>query len=277
MKRQDSNILYHYTNFKAFDGIVKDMELRANNVLYMNDAKEMRLFMEALEKAVCDRLNEDGCDQKAIEVRKLFQKERKHEYEYSSYAVCFSEYRDDAAQWERYGNSGMGVCLGFKKDVLSMITDGKMVLEKVCYQDDVKEHQLVNVISELVKNDCSVPVNGYKSLNEAVSNAWACSTAFKHPSFECEKEVRLLTIPSQNDYYGKHSEFHVTAYRIKKYFPLDLRKLCEEKNILLEDLIDEVIIGPESTQPAEILEDYLRRIGLVKLSERVHHSDCPLR
>ena len=37
-------MLYHYTDFAAFDGIIKCAELRLNNILNMNDASEMRLF-----------------------------------------------------------------------------------------------------------------------------------------------------------------------------------------------------------------------------------------
>lgn len=39
------NILYHYTDFTALDGILSNSELRLNNVLNMNDASEMLLFI----------------------------------------------------------------------------------------------------------------------------------------------------------------------------------------------------------------------------------------
>ena len=45
----------------------------------------------------------------------------------------------------------------------------------------------------------------------------------------------------------------------------------------MEDLIVEIIIGPESTQSQPILQDYLRDQGLPKLADRVSLSDCPLR
>ena len=45
----------------------------------------------------------------------------------------------------------------------------------------------------------------------------------------------------------------------------------------LEDLIAEIIIGPESTQSAWILQDYLRDHGLKELAEHVSLSNCPLR
>ena len=41
-------MLYHYTDFAAFDGIVRCAELRLNNILNMNDASEMRFFMNGI-------------------------------------------------------------------------------------------------------------------------------------------------------------------------------------------------------------------------------------
>ena len=43
-------MLYHYTNFAAFDGIIRCAELRLNNILNMNDASEMRLFMNGIDR-----------------------------------------------------------------------------------------------------------------------------------------------------------------------------------------------------------------------------------
>ena len=35
-------MLYHYTDFAAFDGIIRCAELRLNNILNMNDTSEMK-------------------------------------------------------------------------------------------------------------------------------------------------------------------------------------------------------------------------------------------
>ena len=49
-------MLYHYTDFAAFDGIIRCAELRLNNILNMNDAAEMRLFMNGICNAVIEKL-----------------------------------------------------------------------------------------------------------------------------------------------------------------------------------------------------------------------------
>ena len=58
-------MLYHYTDFVAFDGIIRCAELRLNNILNMNDASEMRLFMHGICNAVVDKLDEDGDREKS--------------------------------------------------------------------------------------------------------------------------------------------------------------------------------------------------------------------
>ena len=95
-------MLYHYTDFIAFDGIIRYGELRLNNILNMNDASEMRLFMNGLYGAVIEKLNLSGDYAKIHKAKAFFEGELEKEFHYSAYAACFSQYRDDAAQWERY-------------------------------------------------------------------------------------------------------------------------------------------------------------------------------
>ncbi|MCD8217813.1 MAG: hypothetical protein LUD01_07185 [Clostridiales bacterium] len=59
------DILYHYTDFAALDGILSNSELRLNNILNMNDASEMILFMNGLCKAVSGMFREKGDRERA--------------------------------------------------------------------------------------------------------------------------------------------------------------------------------------------------------------------
>ena len=107
--------------------------------------------------------------------------------------------------------------------------------------------------------------------------AWACSVSYKHPSFRSEYEMRLVVSPFEKEDLKVQPCYHVSKERIKKYYPLDLKAMCGKAGICLEDLITELIIGPDSTQSAAIFQDYLRDNGLARLVERVSLSDCPLR
>lgn len=71
MDRYGGDILYHYTDFQAVDGILRQAQLRVNNVLRMNDSAEMRHFMDRLCDAVVKRLEEEGSADRAGEIRTL--------------------------------------------------------------------------------------------------------------------------------------------------------------------------------------------------------------
>ena len=274
MYRNNGNILYHYTDFQAVDGILRCAQLRVNNVLRMNDSAEMRHFMNHLCSAVTDRLQQDGYLSQAQTLQALFHDEVKKEY--SAFAACFSFHRDDAAQWERYGNRGRGICIAFRREYLQRMAKGALSLQTVFYRDDMAGHPMVDVFCQLVRD--GVPLSSENpAVKTAMRDAWACSVSFKHPSFSSEYEMRLVVSPFETGDFDVRPCYHVTKERIKKYYPLDLMSMCEKAGIKLEDLIAEITIGPESTQSMAIFQDYLRDHGLCSLVDRVSLSDCPLR
>ena len=272
MDRYGGNILYHYTDFQAVDGILRQAQLRVNNVLRMNDSAEMRHFMDRLCAAVARRLEDDGDKAGAGRVRWLFQEELKKEY--SAFAACFSFHRDDAAQWERYGNRGRGVCIAFRRDYLEKMAVGALSLQMVFYRNDMAGHPMVDVFYRLIKEGADL---AGEEVRRAMCDAWACSVSFKHPSFRSEYEMRLVVSPFEKEDLEVQPCYHVSKERIKKYYPLDLNAMCARAGITLDDLITELIIGPDSTQSMAIFQDYLRDNGLAGLAERVSLSDCPLR
>lgn len=265
--------LYHYTDYFALDGILKNAELRVNNVLNMNDAAEMRFFMQSLMSTVRNRFIEEGDEKRAYLTRSLFEAELVNEFVYSSYAACFSAYRDDASQWERYGNGGRGVCIGFDKASLRRMASGPVSLKKVYYKSNVANHALVDVFYDLIKTDDT----GDEKLRHAFDEAWISSVAYKHPSFANEHEIRLVVSPIEKEYFEIEPRYHISKERIKKYYPLDLREMCRKVGVELTEIITEIIIGPESTQSAPILQDYMKDLGVGQLTDKVVLSECPLR
>ncbi len=275
MEQQDMT-LYHYTDFIAFDSIIKNRELRVNNVLNMNDAAEMELFMKGIFEAVLKRLKEAGHRRRTEALARLFEEEKGKYFKYSAYAACFSMYRDDASQWERYADRGKGVCIGMRRNLLEQMAGGAISLQKVYYQDDMDSHPLAEEIYGLVTAGEPVSEDNPR-LDEMIRKAWRNAASFKHPSFSSEHEVRLVVMPyGASDFHIKPC-YHVAKERIKKYYPLDLETMCSSAGISLTDLIPEIIIGPESTQSLPILQDYLSDLGLNALAERICYSVCPLR
>ena len=110
-----------------------------------------------------------------------------------------------------------------------------------------------------------------------MTEAWIQSTAFKHPSFASEKESRLVVSPFISDEFAVEPKYHVAPNRIKKYYPLNLNRMCSRLNLHLSDLVGEIIIGPTSSQSPSILQDYLGDRGLSVLKNEIRMSNCPLR
>lgn len=269
-------MLYHYTDFNAFDGIIRCAELRLNNILNMNDASEMRLFMNGICKAVLEKLSQDGNDEKFHLAESFFIKEMEEEFHYSAYAACFSKYRDDAAQWERYGHLGQGVCIAFHEDLMQKLVGGAISLREVSYKKDMQGHPLVDEFYHLIKKSDDFFMN-LPQLQELMNEAWMQSAAYKHPSFASEREFRLVVSPFIWNEFAVEPKYHVSMERIKKYYPLDLNRMCGRLNMQLADLVGEIIIGPTSPQSLPILQDYLTDCGLHVLKDKISMSDCPLR
>ncbi|MCM1101670.1 MAG: DUF2971 domain-containing protein [Clostridium sp.] len=269
-------MLYHYTDFAAFDGIIRCAELRLNNILNMNDAAEMRLFINGICKAVIERLEQERETEKILLTGDFFRKELDKEFHYSAYAACFSKYRDDAAQWERYGHFGQGVCIALQEDLMQEMTGGAIALREVYYQNDMREHFLVEEFYRAIMESETFSDNLVR-LQTLMKEAWVQSAAFKHPSFASEREFRLVVSPFVMNEFAIEPKYHVTTERIKKYYPLDLNRMCDRLGLHLPDLVGEIIIGPTSSQSIPILQDYLVDNGLSVLKDRITMSECPLR
>jgi len=269
-------MLYHYTDFAAFDGIIRCGELRLNNILNMNDAAEMRLFMNGICNAVIEKLELDGESDKLAKTESFFEKELAEEFHYSAYAACFSKYRDDAAQWERYGHLGQGVCIAFHEDLMQKMTGGAFSLQEVYYQEDMHDHPLVDEFYQLIKRSGKFS-DAIPKLQSLMNDAWVQSAAFKHPSFASEREFRLVVSPFISNEFAVEPKYHVAMERIKKYYTLDLNRMCGKLNMHLSDLVGEIIIGPTSPQSLPILQDFLDDCGLNVLKDRISMSNCPLR
>lgn len=200
---------------------------------------------------------------------------KSHYFDFSAYAACFSQARDDAAQWERYANKGKGVCICFERSMLEKLTNETISLKKVIYQNDMEDHPLVDIMFNFLHK--SVLRWNTHELSSIVAEVCRNSAAYKHPSFSSENEIRLVVMPFGARDFQLEPRYHVSRERIKKYYPLDLDQMCSSSNVDIEDLITEVMVGPESTQSPPILKDYLSDMGFKRLAENISTSDCPLR
>lgn len=274
-EESQTKTLYHYTDFNAMRGIIANGEIWLWNLRRMNDSQEMQYFIKELKIAAQKRLSTGEQDR----MERLFNENLKDFDKISSFAACFSEYSDDAAQWSRYAKNGRGVCIAFNKELLAKIGEaGRAPLCKVNYSQNCDDMEIVEELCQLIKdNSKEKPAHDPKKTSAFFNRLVASSPLFKHPSFISEKEYRLVSTPGkENEYLGEPS-FFVEETNIKKYYALKLKKVCQSLVQNYSSLFEEIRIGPQATVPPSVLRDYFSSIGLPELAAKVKVSECPLR
>ena len=261
--------LYHYTDFNAMRGIITNGEIWLWNLRRMNDSQEMRYFITELKAAVRKLLG--GSEIPRMEA--VFAENLKDFDAISSFAACFSEYADDAAQWARYAKNGMGVCIAFNRELLAQVGEaGHAPLCRVNYARSCDDLEIVRELAALIRDPASAaPEQVHETFNRLVTS----SPLFKHPSFISEKEYRLVSLPGSGGLGEPH--FFVEETNVKKYYILNLRDVCTALGRDYGDLFEEIRIGPQARVTREVLADYFSATGMAGLCSKIRLSECPLR
>lgn len=262
--------IYHYTSMASLIGILRNKELWLNNTATMNDKSEIVHFISKMQKAVLEDINSEKIDDCNLFFTKLFDR-LKHEY---PFAICFSTFSDNAAQWERYADNARGVCIKFNTSTfMNLFFYSGAIFNKVFYEDNVRLHEHYDILKEYFNTGI---LKKLENETNEMDNLLAVSYMYKHESFSTESEIRLSTLWRREIAESEFS-FEMINGRIKKILKISLEKLCNEESIDFEDLIDGIVVAPRSDQNELELMEYLDSLGYKKLSSRVSKSQCPLR
>ena len=88
-----------------------------------------------------------------------------------------------------------------------------------------------------------------------MNDALLQSDDFKHRSFASEREFRLVVSPFILNEFAVEPKYHVSTSRIKKYYPLDLNRMCGKLQMHLVDVVGEIIKGATCSQSLRSLQD----------------------
>ncbi len=257
----DRNFVCHYTTHQVLGSILENGELWLSNVKAMNDKSEMSHYINSLmlelKNTFCDRDND---------IDALFSKYENQFKNESVYALSFSQFKDDAAQWERYANNGQGVCIVFDREKLSDLIRGKAFLQEVIYgPKQVNDPMYVELFTYLNEGHT---FDSDKNIDDIFRDIWISSSVYKHESFQREGEIRLCQVPfSNNEIFYKMENWGIREYRKLSLFD-------EEDDKIPDGLINQVIVGPRSVYVDGILEKYIN--NYIKGVD-VLYSQCPLR
>lgn len=271
--------LYHYTSFLALKGILQNKEFWFGSLYNMNDNQEVTAYITKLKET----LELSNTNKKTV--KRLFRQIEIERSNFYPFALSLSCNKDDAAMWERYAQNAEGVCIVFNTEKLNQLfqTESNYVLCRELY--DIDPHG--EMISR-VKDFC----DGRSAMSEEymvrLILLFACS--FKHESFRSENEVRIFTSSNLQLDSTVTYGFIEEPKKIKKILKAHIVEICEKQKIdtsaIMNELIDQIVIGPRSSTTEDDLRDYIVNIinitsnpshGLDALSEKISKSDCTLR
>ena len=236
------NRLYHYTSLNAFLCMMRTREIWMSSTGSMNDRKEITYFIELLEKELKSYCRQDFFEKVYNQIPFSYK-----------YAFCLSTEKDDAAQWERYGDSAMGVCLSFNVGELYKCLYGynDIMFNEVFYNDSITNDAYFEIVKKYFDKG---NIDIYSSEEELIRQLIYAGNLHKHKS--ALKEIGNV---------------------VKKVYILKPDIMGNSKGTSLEKIIDEVIVGPRSQQNINILRQYIYSNGLYDLADRITMSECPLR
>ncbi|HEV2491536.1 MAG TPA: DUF2971 domain-containing protein [Terriglobia bacterium] len=235
-------VLYHYTSTSGALNILESQNFWATAHDCTNDTGELvSADATIFEIAQAQCQNANGL---AARVLHLFLRDYDAEViakVRTAYLSCFSIARDDANQWQRYGGSGQGICLGVRVINEREPQNRKLFsrLLPVIYSDE----SLRKWFSDWLGKLCSA-LTGYPPSDQNVTFALAtlrgvaafASITTKTSDWSSEQEVRHVTMDRLEP--GVKPNVRIPADRKEiRYLPVSLRSVG--KLIAL----DEIIIG----------------------------------
>lgn len=263
-KLKFGNSLYHYTSLNTFLCILRTREIWLSSTGSMNDRKETSYFIELLEKELKAFGREDFFEKVYAQIPLSYK-----------YAFCLSTEKDDAAQWERYGDSAMGVCLSFNVGELCKCLYGYMdiMFNEVFYNDSIISDSYFKIVKKYFETG---NIDIYSSEEELIDQLIYAGNLHKHKSFKNEHEIRVTTLGNEAP-YGTEYALKEIGNVVKKVYILRPDIMGSSKGSCFENMIDEVILGPRSQQNINILRQYIYSNGLYDLADKVTMSESPLR
>jgi hypothetical protein len=282
--------LYHYTDMRGFEGILKNEEIWFTDYRHLNDPKEL-MHGIGLAKAMLARRIKSGGIQGLLFgwVEDLLTK-RNFGRALVFFIASFSRNGDDLGQWRAYADDGRGVAIGLAPDVFAPLEAQNVdprrntFVGPVSYSDSqtrarhakgidkatsVLQAALIYARPHLRDNTI-----GKEFLNRlarsiiAVPLIWNALTC-KHPSYKHESEVRLVIVGQKKRFRGKISK-RKRKGKVVQYIPHHL-PLRERRKII------SITIGPAAPSDTETsIRQILKSAGIsYKIS--IRRSKIPYR
>ena len=206
-------LLYHYTDVAGLIGICASRSLRATNLRFMNDAKELTHAWK-LMRGVLTEAKERATLSAQLDL--IDEIERATSTEWAGYpdfySVSFTANGDLLSQWRGYGSSGGGYAIGFDPAGLvqppSPYPQPERFLHRVIYDQDVQLRFLRSAADAMLALFAAVdPTESsvtksrarvFSAMGELVGFAFG----FKDPAWAEEQEWRAVHVRPNGELPG---------------------------------------------------------------------------
>lgn len=143
ISRRKPKVLYHYTSFAGFQGIIESKSLWATDIRYLNDVSEFKHAI-SLANDVVEGVLTDDFDPNLLSLFKRAVDTISNSSQLATCVASFSENRDMLSQWRGYCHDGRGVCLGIRSSNLRHLEDeSNLVSLSPCEYKQAKQRALV--------------------------------------------------------------------------------------------------------------------------------------
>ena len=197
-------IAYYYCSFKTFCSMLESKSLWLTDLTKSNDSQEVTRLYNNIWDSIKPRLLSSDLDRETVEftIQQFEYAKMPQIYFDVPYGCCLSYMNDLVQQWNEYGDNGNGVSVGFELDwfnikkqypITSCSIHSSIGYEFVGYDSPSLRDNFYNIF--------------YQAIKDEGRNAWlmVILPTFKHyagfiknPSFQDEKEIRILFYPSEN-------------------------------------------------------------------------------
>jgi len=192
----DANeVLYHYCSAATFQAIATSGSIRFTDINMLNDASEFGWAYSVFEEAATRLITRRDLPEAVPTIDKAFI-DRIDEIVSPiqliahPFLACFSLEPDLLGQWRAYADDGRGFALGFRAQALREQLPATFL--RVLYDRELQVREMMIALGSIfMRHRDAAEAQRVEFFEDCVLLA-TYMTAFKHPSFRDEKEVRAV-------------------------------------------------------------------------------------
>ena len=275
--------IWHYTNGSSLIAMLDSGKLWSTQVSCLNDMAEINygstLLGDALRAILPSVIGNTILETFATYYLSLLSTERSNSEQQAlspHYVACFSSVPNSLSQWRAYCGGENGFAVGFSASEIMT----KHLLCSVSYDRSrhaAVAHDVANATLEYFGRGLeSRPGVDPEKWGASFLSAWDASITYlatvgKHPSFEEESEVRIVTLGPVD---ATDLEFRQKESIMSRHYPLALSNRTQNGRAMLP--IQEIMVGPSRYKGVSkaSVQALLQKHGY-GTTITVSQSDCP--